>query len=365
MTTISKYESSLTYKPSFNANEERVNKKIYVTVDDQTKSQYMRMCMGTSPEEVLFTIRSFKNTVLDMGLELTDKQALPTFLSVLGSNPRQLYSDMVEELPRSNRPAFNGDFKPATEAFIKAIVEDPKAKESVLIAFADGKTFAKPMDVEVKKHYERIMELCYFVDLLPGDRQEPLHREEKRNIFFNTFPKSWRDEFKQSAHDITTSTVQSIKEWMQGKKEVKDKEHSKKRKAKDNDSKDKKSNKKGKKSGANNICSIHGGHPWKDCKLNRRSKNFNQAAYDRHQQSGGRGFQGGRGYHGGRGFQGRGGRGFQGRGYQPRDQYYQHHHPPQQEQYQNGPPSSIHTDQSHAASSYHPPAGQNPYQGYN
>ena len=357
MTTISKYESSLTYKPSFSVNEDRINTKFYVKVDGENKSQYMRMCMGTSPEEVLFTIRSYKNTISDMGLELTDKQALPTFLSILGSNPRQRYSDMVAEQPeatttRSSQGAFNGKFKEATDAFIKAIAQDEKAKESVLIAFSDGKTFAKPMDVEVKDHYERIMELCYYVDLLPGTRKEPLTRDERRNIFFNTFPKTWKEEFRQSAHDITTSTIQTIMEWMQLKKGVKDKEHNKKRKTKDNEKKDKKPNKRGKKNGAN-ICSIHGGHLWKDCKLNRRSKNFNQAAYDRYQQGGGRVFQG------------RGGRGFQGRGYQPRDQYYQHHHPPQQEQYQNGPPSSIHTDQSHAASSYHPPAGQNPYQGYN
>ena len=85
--------------------------------------------------------------------------------------------------------------------------------------------FVKPTDTSVKDHHERIVMLCNYLDLLPGTRESKLTRDEKRNIFFNSFPSSWKESFKRSAHDVTTSTVQTIKEWMSMQKRDVDKDH--------------------------------------------------------------------------------------------------------------------------------------------
>ena len=365
MTTLTKYQPALTYVPSFDVTDVN-SQRLYVVTGKISKSQYVRQCMGTSPEEVLYTIILFRNTSSNMGQKATDKECLPNFLTVLGPSPRSVYSELVDDKNADDETTavdpFKGVYADAIRAFIARIVEDPQAKESTLAAFGDGKSFVKPADKSVKDHYERVVALCNYVDLLPGTRTNKLTRDEKRNIFFNTFPTSWKESFKRSAHDVTTVSVQTIKEWMSMQKRDVDKDYHRKKKDKERTNqggKDKrKSTKKGGQS-SGTTCSIHGGHKWKQCKLNPRSTNFDQASLDRHRANGGRGFQG-RGRGGGRGYQGRGssGRGFQARGGPPPRENYQNY---QQDQYNNGPPTQIHTDQqSYAASAYPtqaPPSG--------
>ena len=269
--------------------------------------------------------------------------------------------DEEEEEKDPERDPFEGSFSEAMDRFVLHIAEDPHAKESVIAAFGDNKTFLKPADVSVREHQERIAVLCHYVNQLPGTRGK-LTPAERRNIFFNTFPKTWRDAFRKTAHDVTTCSVQTIKEWMTIKKDDMDREYNKKKKEKESKKNEKKPMKKGKQN-SSDICKIHGGHKWKYCKLNPRSPNFDQQAYDRHQanKQGGRGFgrgfgrgggRGGRGFHGGRGF---------GRG-PPREQYYQQEYPDQS--YSNGPPSTIHTDQqSYATHSYNPPPSRGNWYG--
>ena len=370
MTTLTKYQPALTYEAAFDITDV-VTQRLYVTVKrgnaTTTKNQYVRTCMGTTPEEVLYTVILFKNTASNLGQKLDDKEALPGFLTILGPSPRAVYQEMLNDKNLDEgtdlTDPFAGNFEAAIKAFIATIVEDPQAKESTLAAFGDGRSFVKPTDTSVKDHHERIVMLCNYVDLLPGTRESKLTRDEKRNIFFNSFPSSWKESFKRSAHDVTTSTVQTIKEWMSMQKRDADKDHQKRKKERERKDKDKKVAKKGDQSGGS-VCRIHGGHKWKVCRLNPRSPNFDQAALDRHRaNNGGRGFQN-RG-RGGRGFQ-NSGRGFQGRGSQgrgpPRDQYYQQHNNYHQDQYSNGPPTTINTDQqSYAASCY--PAGPPPQSG--
>ena len=64
------------------------------------------------------------------------------------------------------------------------------------------------------------------------------------------------------------------------KKDDMDKEYNKKKKEKEA-KKDEKPTKKGKQN-SSNICKIYGGHKWKQCKLNPRSFNFDQEAYNRY-----------------------------------------------------------------------------------
>ena len=276
MTTLSKYEPSLTYEPSFDTASSLESKKLVMTLgdEDEKEKEYMsgkiRVCSSTTTEEVLYTYRIFKDFIQDVqsalkkGKELRKGQELSAFKQVLGPEARASFKDMVRNINSKDgkkgaalvSDPFDGDFDKAFKAFILHVVEDPEAKESVIAAFGDGKTFLKPADVSVRAHQQRITELCNYVDLLPGDRKD-LTDDEKRNIFFNTFPKSWKDAFRKSAHDVTTSSIQTIKEWMTIKKDEMDKDYNKKKKEKESKKGDKKPMKKGKQN-SSDICKIHG-----------------------------------------------------------------------------------------------------------
>ena len=174
--------------PAFDIKESPVTQRLYVTVRrgnvSTTKNQYVRVCMGTTPEEVLYTITLFKNTAGNMGQKTSDTGALANFLTILGPSPRAVYSDLVADKNTDaavslDTDPFAGNFDNAIEAFIARVVEDPQAKESTLAAFEDGKSFVKPTESTVKDHHERIMVLCNYVDLLPGRRTSNLTRDEK------------------------------------------------------------------------------------------------------------------------------------------------------------------------------------------
>ena len=175
MTTLTKYQPALTYVPSFDVTEV-TTQRLYVVTGKLSKNQYVRQCMGTSPEEVLYTIILFRNTSSNMGQKATDKETHPNFLTVLRPSPRSVYSELVDDKNADDETEavdpFNGVYANAIRAFIARIVEDPQAKESTLAAFGDGKSFVKPADKSVKDHYERVVALCNYV-LTFSQGQEP------------------------------------------------------------------------------------------------------------------------------------------------------------------------------------------------
>ena len=183
--------------------------------------------------------------------------------------------------------------------------------------------------------------------MLPGNRGF-LKSNERKNIFYNSFPKHWKTNYKLNESNAEDDNIAQIEYYMEQQKKQADKQYKSRKQEHDKKKKDKDKKftfKKGQGvNGGDSICRIHGGHRWKNCRLNpQNTKNDTsalQAYYARDQggQSRGRGFGSGlqdRGF--GRGFQGRGfpfrgfqGRGFQGRGRRPpKEKYYQYHsYPP-------------------------------------
>jgi hypothetical protein len=384
MSTVQKFELTLGYKiPYETSSTEEKTMKVYLTdPDGATRSRYMRMCMGTTNEELLATVRLFRDALTDENLAHNDKQALPTFLKLLGPKPRTTYAKLIkggrvdEDVHEgtgrnrtTTRKPFGGDFTKATKELIKLTVEDPSAYQNIMRAFGDNKTFVKPPDVEVREHHDRITELCQFADLLPGSTA-PLTDEEIKNIFFNSFPMTWKEEYLDIGPDIETKSIMQVKQWMERKKRRADKDRSsnKKRKSQDVEKGDKKGNKSNKrfkrsnKGTSINECKIHGGHQWKDCILNPRSHKFSQAALDKHRQRKGQdGNQRNNNYQ--RGFQKGGDRGQnRSRDHYTNDNNSQHSH----EKPHNGPPSTTQSSEhqhSYANAGVPPPYGY-PYGGY-
>ena len=80
------------------------------------------------------------------------------------------WSDEENGEKELEKDPFEKSFSKAMESFILHIAEDPQAKESVVAAFGDNKTFLKPTDISVREPQERIAVLCHYVNQLPGTR---------------------------------------------------------------------------------------------------------------------------------------------------------------------------------------------------
>ena len=96
MTTLTKYQPALTYEPAFDITDV-VTQRLYVTVGKTTKNQYVQTCMGTTSEEVLYTIILYRNTASNMGQKPDDKDTLSGFLTILGPSSRAVYQEMLND----------------------------------------------------------------------------------------------------------------------------------------------------------------------------------------------------------------------------------------------------------------------------
>ena len=179
-----------------------------------------------------------------------------------------------------------------------------------------------PKEVDIEDHADRIDTICTYIDLLPGNHNM-LTDMEKKSLLFNTFPKTWRSEFTLNQNNPELASEKEIKDFMEKKKELADKEDSVKERAKTKlkkleDSKKKRNDRKG-----NQPCRVHKwAHLWKDCPANPKNcSRGNQGGFSPCNRNFGRGYN--RGFetphscnnmsrnHPGRGF---GGRSFSGRG---------------------------------------------------
>ena len=345
MTTVSNYEPCLDYKVPFDDTGESKNTiKIYA---DRRTNFYMRVLGGNSAEELFFTIKDFEHKADTYGID--DDEKLLKFPTILGASARTKWRAMLRDLgpnpfpgPRTRHdPDQTTPWEKARLAFIQYWVEDPRARETILASFIDNsRRFIKPAEVEVRDHEDRISLICDYIDMLEKDKI--LDRQERTNIFFNTFPRSWKEEFQDTAKDIATASTRVVREYMTRKKKKLDREHTSNERKKEK--KEKKTQSKSKE-----ACKIHGancGHSWSECRRNPRN--------------GGRGSGRGRGRFGGRG-RGFGGRGF-GRGYNNNDsnsQYsgrnYQRNNNQQGQNYYNDDNSTIHTKDGYFQNGMPPP----------
>ena len=75
MSTVQRFELALGYKiPYETSSTEEKTMKTYLTgADGESRSRYMRMCMGTTIEELLATVWSFNDALIDENLSQNDK----------------------------------------------------------------------------------------------------------------------------------------------------------------------------------------------------------------------------------------------------------------------------------------------------
>ena len=92
---------------------------------------------------------------------------------------------------------------------------------------------------------------------------------EKKSLLFISFPKTWRLEFTLNRNDPKLASEKEIKDFMEKKKEMADREDNNKERAKAKAKKFEDSRKKRQEKKGNQPCQPQGGaHLWKDCPSN-------------------------------------------------------------------------------------------------
>ena len=211
MTTINKYKPCLQYKLPFDKEEGKTLKLKNTTNNKEGK---IRLMMGSSAEEVLYTIKAFENKAV--GINLLNNQRIKEFMNCLGSKARDRWAKLVKN-------GRGGDFSSnqwnqAKREWIAEYVKDKKAKETILSAWTSTKDFMKPKEADIKDHADRIKIICNYIHLLPGDHSELTDMERKSLLLFNTFPMTWCDKFTLNQNDPEQASKKRSKtSWRRGR----------------------------------------------------------------------------------------------------------------------------------------------------
>ena len=178
-------------------------------------------------EDLLWKIGTFKSKVRDIGVS-TESACIKKFPTILGSRERRIWDNLETRRASAGDPALDTlTFKETITEFLEDKVKDDTCKDTVLATFYNERTYTKPDDVSVEDHELHISQLCEYIDWLPGIRTGDLSDEERKNIFYNTFPKKWKLTFRNS-HSVKNSSICDIKALMIQHKRSQDKERKKK-----------------------------------------------------------------------------------------------------------------------------------------
>ena len=162
---------------------------------------------------------------------MLDVDQVKQFQMTLGTAPEAVWNQPEED-------RFNGPFDPdewdeAKREFIKEYTDNENARDTVLAAVTTG-DFLKPTEISVKDHYTCITKLCTYIQLLQSNiSEQPLADNQKRNIFFKTFHKTWRADYRSSTHDIKKANIIQLKTCMALKKLDMDKAFKRKKQEKE------------------------------------------------------------------------------------------------------------------------------------
>eukprot|EP00536_Pseudo-nitzschia_multiseries_P008874 jgi/Psemu1/21703/gm1.21703_g len=171
------FQPCIQYKRTFDVTEDHDNHKLvvdYARITNRSAGKKnIRRVQNLEVEEVLYTYDLFVDTCNNLGM--------PT--------NRWL-----------NRPIKHTKegFKATIWAYIKVITPDPDARGTMITAF-EHQHMAKPMEVSKHKHFSRIDTILDYIDMLPGDDDSNLTKQQCKRMFFKTHPRSWQDAYMDTA----------------------------------------------------------------------------------------------------------------------------------------------------------------------
>ena len=159
---------------------------------------------GLTVEEVLYTIKVFKNKIMD--LNIPNNRLIKEFMNCLGSKDKDRWAKLVKHRIQRGYgpfPQTQEGWQLAKTEWIVEYAKDSKAKDAIISN----------------------------INLLPGNHNT-LTDVEKKLLLFNSFPKTWRLEFTLNRNDPELASEKEIKDFMEKKKEIADREENNKERAK-------------------------------------------------------------------------------------------------------------------------------------
>jgi len=259
-------------------------------------------------EGLLYCYDAFRKTCADkFNFDVSDWEE--HFPSMLDNEAERRWNTLWATVPAAERDV--NRFKAEFDHFVTLVSGSQNPRDDLIEYITHSTECKKGRNAEVDKHVSRIVTLCLIANRLHGTTPD-MTEDQITLAIFNSFPEHWQGQFRLHRGRSTNFSREEIISYFRDKKAIQDSEEdnrSKKRKDKPDKAKsgDEKSNNKKQKQ---NTCRHHGTHPWSECSLNPRSKNYHMNPSSPFFRNGSSpaGRTAGRG-NGGR-FQGRGGRGY-------------------------------------------------------
>ena len=244
--------------------------KLEIATDDEKfrKRQVPRWSEERGIEGLLFCFDEFKTIADELSFNGDDYfRYYPLTLDIA---PRRTWKEQIEGLPTQDKTIER--FQEEFNDFLVFHAGSNSPRDD-LIDYLASEDCRKPVAKSVVEHVSRIVSLCVYANRLPGLEEELTTRRINLKVF-RSFPVSWQNEYELYKGDARSAERREIIAYFEKKKKVVDdkmKEKADKNKRKTESEKDT-SNKRQK--SKVNICRTHGTHPWSECSLNPRSKNY-------------------------------------------------------------------------------------------
>ena len=152
---------------------------------------------------MLHALKSYEAAASD--ISTPEDQKITQFKKCLGVQARDRW-DLMES-SRARRTAFT--WEAAKKAWIANWVADTTAKETILYAWSSNKKYAKPAEESIPDHRARISIIWNYIKMLPGNRGL-ITINEKKNLFYNSFPESWKTNYKLNGRKTEDDNIAQI-----------------------------------------------------------------------------------------------------------------------------------------------------------
>ena len=199
----------ITYERSWDTTEEYRTVKLRTTWDDGTTSEVkVPTDDGSRGIEflILVVIEEFMEAMTELIFD--DAERFQQFLKVIKGNTKQLWLSIVQSIPAANQT--NARFQTALSELYQMIVGSNQ--RNVLRSWLETQC-KKPRSSTPLEHLARIQEIVRLTNALDGTANE-IDTNATKEIYFNSCPREWREDYVKSARDLQNDTVAEIARYM-------------------------------------------------------------------------------------------------------------------------------------------------------
>jgi hypothetical protein len=261
-------------------------------------------------EGLLFCFDAFKRQCVDK-FEFDVQDIEEYFPAMLDNEAERRWNTVWSGVPAAEKSVAR--FDQAFAEFVTIVSGSSNPRDDLIEYITHAAECKKKKDADVDVHVSRIITLCLLANRLKGTATA-LTDDQITLAIFHSFPETWQSNFRLHRGRPTDSTREAIIAYFRDNKAIQDsRDEGNKQKRKDRKGTTQAAGEGGGKRAKKNDCRHHGTHPWSECSLNPRSKNYFLTPSSPFYRGGNGGRGGSRGRMNGRGdggrIQGRYGRG--------------------------------------------------------